>query len=172
MAHKNLAWFEFKLKAEHKNFNTQPSQTVPDETLTVRQIMEKHVRHQRIADDLIRTPVYNDHDDFDAPDLEKVRDMDLFEREEFSNSNKEKIAEMQEKQKKSFLEKKKKEDAKRQGDQRSTTEEENEAKPRSKKPRYEAPSEGGFDESDVSEKFAGQRPIGRGPSGAPKLPSE
>lgn len=57
--------------------------TVPDETLTIRQIVEKHIRGVRVADALYRDPGYGfddvDHDDLD---LSKVRDMDLADKQE------------------------------------------------------------------------------------------
>lgn len=49
--------------------------------------MEKHVRGQRIADSLMRKPIYsesgNEDYDFDSPDIEKLRDLDLSEKSEY-----------------------------------------------------------------------------------------
>lgn len=71
-----------------------PSETVPDETMTVQEIIKKYVTNQRIDVGLKREGAYNDGD-FDDMDMEKVNDMDLFEKEELltdlKRSNQEKI---------------------------------------------------------------------------------
>lgn len=117
MAHKNMAQHEFKLLAKHKHWNTLPSCTVPDETLTIKEIVDKHIRGQRIAEEMYRTPVYDEKPDLDNEDLSKVQDMDLFDKEVLKTANAEKIAEMQEKQKTFFKEKEKK---KKRDDERAS----------------------------------------------------
>lgn len=74
-----------------------PSLTVPDETLSVRQILEKHMRGQKIKEQLYRTPVFNDTEDFDSPDMEKVKTMDLTEKEELKNNLSYQISELESK---------------------------------------------------------------------------
>lgn len=100
---------DWKLKPEYCETPVGESLTVPDETLTIREIVEKHVRGQRIADTLMRTPVYNESADFDDEDIEKLRDSDLYEREEIKQMHKQKIEDFKEKQKNFFSEKQKKE---------------------------------------------------------------
>lgn len=90
---------DWRLKAEHCETPKGESMTVPDETLTIREIVEKHIRGQRIADTLMRTPVYNESSDFDDDDMEKLRDSDLYEQEEIKNLHKQKISDFKEKQK-------------------------------------------------------------------------
>lgn len=92
---KNINWEDFVLLPEHcEDYTGQESMTVPDETLTIRQIVDKHIRGQEIADELMRTPVNIDDQDFDDEDLEKVEQMDLADRENLKlllqNSNEEK----------------------------------------------------------------------------------
>jgi len=114
MARKNIAWYEFRLRPEHKEKRVGESQTVPDETLTIQEIMKKHVRGQRIADELMRTPVYDSglsdygdsESDFGMEDLSKVEGLDIAEKDEIRESYKQKIEEYKEKEK-SFLKKKK-----------------------------------------------------------------
>jgi len=122
MARKNISQDEFKLLPEHKEHPCGVSLTVPDETLSIKQIVDKHVRGQEIADQLMRQPLYDsgiygdDRDsDFDSEDLEKVVQMDLAEKDELKASNKQKIADMQAKQKLFLEEKKKKQKAADEG---------------------------------------------------------
>jgi len=105
---KNLFQGDFVLKEHHKEQIKGLSLTQPDETLTIKEIVQKHVRGQAIADTLMRTPAYDSGADFDSDDLEKLRDEDIFDREEKLNAIKQKIEENKEKQKSFFSEKKKK----------------------------------------------------------------
>jgi len=148
MAHKNIAWYEFRLRPEHKEKRVGESQTVPDETLTIQEIMKKHVRGQRIADELMRTPVYDSglsdygdsESDFAMEDLSKVEGLDIAEKDEIRESYKQKIEDYKEKEK-SFLKKKKEEEStQRQGKPRPTTEEPDPVPEKAKKPTKEAPT--------------------------------
>lgn len=140
MARRNIAQDEFRLLPEHKEKTTGPSLTVPDETLSIKEIVEKHVRGQRIADQLMRTPIYDSGADFDSDDLEKVKQMDLVDQDEIYERNAIKIAEIKEKQKKLFSKEKKEQAPPRQGEPRSPTEEpEPDPAPTTKKPTKEAP---------------------------------
>jgi len=59
------------------------SKTLPDESLTIEQIMARHTSGL-IPPIEKETSNYLDEPDFDSPDLEKLRDADLFEREMMS----------------------------------------------------------------------------------------
>lgn len=67
------------------------SLTVPDETMTIRQIVEKNIRGQRIPETLYRDPVYQADADHDSYDLEKVPKLDLAEKDEIRHEVKERI---------------------------------------------------------------------------------
>lgn len=160
MVRKNINQDEFRLLPEHKEHPKGPSMTVPDETLSIKEIVAKHIRGQAIADQLMREPMYDsgivgdDRDsDFDSEDLMKVRDMDLAEQDEIKLSHREKIEEFKEKHK-VFSKNKKEEEKQRQGKARSTTEEADEPKPPKKKATKEPPTDKGDGEEDVSAKFA------------------
>lgn len=57
------------------------SMTVPDESMSVRTILEKFSRGMDPG--LSKDPVYGD-ENFDSPDMEKLRDSDLVDKEEFA----------------------------------------------------------------------------------------
>lgn len=63
-------------------FNDLPSMTVPNETLTIREIMQKHVSGMKILDELRKQPVYDSGASLDSEDIEKMQHMDLFELEQ------------------------------------------------------------------------------------------
>lgn len=86
-----------------KEHPTGESLTVPDETYTIREIVERFVRGNDIDDSLVRDESNDSGADFDSEDLEKVPHMDLFDREELLEETKTKIANA-----KVFLEKQKK----------------------------------------------------------------
>lgn len=76
---------EFQLLPEHmEKKSTLPSMTVPDESYTPRELLEKFSRN--IDPGVTRRPTYDDGVNLDSPDLEKLRDSDLVDREEFRNS--------------------------------------------------------------------------------------
>jgi len=58
--------------------------TVPDDALSIKQILAKHVNGMKIAEQLYRTPVYDSGADFDSPDLEEVQRMDMVDRAELA----------------------------------------------------------------------------------------
>lgn len=115
MTHKNRPQHLWTLEERHKEHPQGESMTVPDETLTIKEIMKKHVRGMRMAEELMRTPVYDSGADFDSEDLEEVARMDIFEREQVLETHKEKIREAQEKQKKFLEERDKKKKAQKDG---------------------------------------------------------
>lgn len=65
--------------------NTAPSMTVPDQSLTIREIMQRYARG--IPLDSGRVPMYQEDDEF-VPDLER---MDLAEIEAYLDDLKERI---------------------------------------------------------------------------------
>lgn len=76
----------YRLCVAHMEVPQGVSETVPDDTLTIKQILAKHVRGMEIAETEYRTPVWNGTEDYDAPDLEAVNRMDLAERHEFTEA--------------------------------------------------------------------------------------
>jgi len=61
-----------------------PSETVPDDTLSIKQILAKHVRGMRIEAENWKTPLYDGDCDHDSHDLEAVNRLDLAEKHELS----------------------------------------------------------------------------------------
>ncbi len=70
-----------------KNYekNSQPSLTVPDQTMSIRTILERHSRGLPISS--LGNPIYNGPDD-DLPDF---RTLDLAERQELAHQYKDEI---------------------------------------------------------------------------------
>lgn len=99
----NIAHHQFRLKPEHMEHPTGVSMTVPDETLTIRQILEKHVRGMKIAEELYKQPMYDSGADFDSEDLESVSRIDLFERELMAERQKENVKVLKDKLKASSV---------------------------------------------------------------------
>jgi hypothetical protein len=77
-----------------KNYetNTQPSLTIPDQTMTIRTILERHSRGLPI--DGIKVPIW-DGEDNDLPDW---RRLDLAERQELSHLYKQEINDIKSRQ--------------------------------------------------------------------------
>lgn len=79
---------EFVLKKEHKEkATTLPSMTVPDESYTIKELFERFSKGQSTGAPL-REGIYNLDDksvDFDSPDLEKVKSMDLVDQSEIAD---------------------------------------------------------------------------------------
>lgn len=100
----------FKKQRSHAEpTSTEPSMTVPDETISIREIVERFIRTGRTDERLERAEGgYMDEPDFDSPDLEKLRDSDLFDKEEYKTELALKNLEETEKHKQAFLEKQKK----------------------------------------------------------------
>lgn len=66
---------------------TQPSQTVPDQTMSIKTIMERYAKGLPIADGF--TPIYED-DDYDSNGI-NPRTLDLVDIQELKAENKSKI---------------------------------------------------------------------------------
>lgn len=62
---------------------------VPDEALTIRQIMDRHVKGMNVADNMMRNGKYTDNG-HDAPDEEELVRMDMVDRHEFAQELKRK----------------------------------------------------------------------------------
>lgn len=65
--------------------NDAPSLTVPNETLTLREILDKHTRG--LVPPIERSGSFDPAADFDSDDLEKLRTADLSEVQDFMQSN-------------------------------------------------------------------------------------
>lgn len=65
------------------------SLSVPNEAYTIREIMEKHTHGINLGID--RQGIYEDEVDFDSPDMRKVKELDLYDREIISKENAENI---------------------------------------------------------------------------------
>lgn len=85
----------FKLKPEHMETFVGKSQTVPDETLTMREIITRFSRTGQVDSRLDRRGVYTDNPSYDSPDMEELGKMDIYERQEVAaemkQANQEKI---------------------------------------------------------------------------------
>lgn len=74
---------EFELSDHHMEKHVGKSMTVPDEAMSVREILLKHTQGL-LSGELLREPQYGtaDVDDFDDYDVEKLQHADIFEREQ------------------------------------------------------------------------------------------
>lgn len=59
------------------------SVTVPDESLTVRDIVDRFTKGHSLGVGQVKEPIYNPDADFDSEDLEKVKSMDLFDLQQY-----------------------------------------------------------------------------------------
>lgn len=89
-------WNKHEFPKDKGEVNTMPSQTVPDQTMSLKELLERYARGLPIDGD--NFPVYNGDDEY-LPDLKK---MDLSEiadlKEEVQNAIKEQKADLLEKQ--------------------------------------------------------------------------
>lgn len=60
------------------------SETVPDDSFTIKQLMARHVRGMRLDDNVLRTPVWDAEATLDSPDVESLARMDLAEKHEYA----------------------------------------------------------------------------------------
>jgi hypothetical protein len=78
-----------------KNYKlfTMPSETIPDQTLTMRELLDRHSRGLPIN---VKTPIWDEESDIDdiMPD---PRTLDISERQEFANSAKAELEGIKEK---------------------------------------------------------------------------
>lgn len=72
-------------KTKHVEKVEGTSMTVPSETLTIRQIMERFSRGLPVSGS-VQEPQYDSLATLDSDDIEKLSHMDLFEREEYQRA--------------------------------------------------------------------------------------
>lgn len=85
---------ESLLKFVDDEVNTLPSMTIPDQSLSVREIMDRYAKGYPLEGE--RTPIYEGEEN-DLPDL---KHMDLAEKEEYMDAAKEEIRQIAAKEKK------------------------------------------------------------------------
>jgi len=93
----------FNYSGPHMEENNKPSLTIPEQTMTVRQLIERHVRGLPL--DGAKIPIFNGEED-DMPDL---RTLDLSEIANLKAENDAFLAEHQKKEAKALADKQKKE---------------------------------------------------------------
>lgn len=71
----------------HGEVNLMPSKTVPDQTMSLRQILDRYSRGLPISGGVVKTPIW-DGEDNDLPD---PRTLDLAERQELKESIKQEL---------------------------------------------------------------------------------
>lgn len=111
----------FQLRPEHIEFVPGKSMTIPDDTYTIREILDKFSRGQSL-DRLYRpeSSTYDGAATFDSPDMEKLRDSDFTERDEYKEINKQNID--KNKEKLNFFQKQQKQKSEESGRQRTDDE--------------------------------------------------
>lgn len=82
MIYKVRTSFNFILGMEDCETPVGESMTVPDETMSIQELLERFMNGQRVPDNLFREGGFDSGSSFDSDDLEKVRDLDLVERGE------------------------------------------------------------------------------------------
>lgn len=79
---------DFVLKSRHMESNSGELVTVPDESYTMQELVRRFTKGLDMG--VTRSVAYSSEDGsdvpFDAPDLHRLRDMDLVDREEYSRS--------------------------------------------------------------------------------------
>lgn len=71
---------DFELLPHHYENIEGPSMTVPDESMSIQEIMSKHVRGIDMGA-MFRQPSYDSAASFDSEDIEKIQHEDLFDKE-------------------------------------------------------------------------------------------
>lgn len=71
----------FVLEPHEMETTVGPSLTVPEDSMSIKEIMQRHIRGMQIKSELRRPGGFADTEDFDALDLEEVNRMDIFDRE-------------------------------------------------------------------------------------------
>lgn len=82
MIYKVRSTINFTLGVDDIEVPVGDSMTVPDETMSIKQLLERFMNGQRVPDNLFRDGGFDSGSSFDSDDLEKVRDSDLVERGE------------------------------------------------------------------------------------------
>lgn len=112
------------MKVEHKDSNSWellvtetsdkfPSETVPDQTYSVAELLERHRQGILTDTEIRRDTEYVDQDDldFDTQDFEKFRDSDLVDQDEYMQMVKDDLQKAEDKRKADIAAAKAKEDA-------------------------------------------------------------
>lgn len=71
---------DFVMQPYHYEIVEGPSMTVPDEAMSIQEIMAKHVRGIDMTS-VFRQPAYDSAASFDSEDIEKIQHEDLFDKE-------------------------------------------------------------------------------------------
>lgn len=75
--------------------NNLPSLTIPNETYTIRELLEKHTRG--VMPDIAMEGTYGEEEpDFDSPDLNQIHQMDLYDVQEHLTKTKKLIEQLDE----------------------------------------------------------------------------
>lgn len=74
----------YQLKAEQCETPKGISLTVPDEAMSMREIITRFARTRQVDVNLQRVPSYDGEAGFDTPDLEKLKNDDIFDRKQFA----------------------------------------------------------------------------------------
>lgn len=69
----------------------EPSITQPDQAYTIEQLMDRHRKGILTDLQIQKEAIFYDEMDFDSPDVEKLKDMDIQDRVEFVENQKEMI---------------------------------------------------------------------------------
>lgn len=77
---------DFQLRPSDKEVGGGVSMTVPDESLSVRNIIDRFTRGQG-SGVAVREGYYDPSPDLDSPDIDKLDHMDLIDRDEFAEVN-------------------------------------------------------------------------------------
>lgn len=81
---KLIAQHEFVLLPSHMEHPVGVSCTVPDESYSIKDLLEKFSRGMDPG--VSKQGIYDSGANFDSPDLEKLKSEDLFDREEFATA--------------------------------------------------------------------------------------
>lgn len=76
--------------------STLPSETVPDQAISISELLRRHLTGT-LVDVAAKVGYFNEDDgplDHDSPDMEKLRHLDLQEKHEFINANKQGIIDL------------------------------------------------------------------------------
>lgn len=74
-------WLDYRFGKQHTEFNFGESVTVPGESMSIHEMLRRH-GSGLIDSSAYRTGHYDDDPDYDDIDMNQVKDLDLFEKEE------------------------------------------------------------------------------------------
>lgn len=67
---------------DRENYKGQVSKTMPDQSMSIREILNRFTTGRPVDNDIQKQPLFTDTVDFDAPDLSEFQFMDHNEREQ------------------------------------------------------------------------------------------